>query len=291
MKKNKQIIFITGCSTGIGLAAALILSQRGHRVIASCRKKEDLNKLTALGCEAVLMDVDDSHSVTKAFTEVLSKTHGQLDVLINNAGFGQAGALEDISRDVLRQQFETNVFGLMELTNLAIPIMRKQGHGRIINMSSVLGLISMPFRGAYNASKYAVEGLCDTLRLELKPSGIHVICIEPGPIESQFRENVIAISLKKINIKLSHFQAQYQHMLSHFQSQKKDSPFTKKPEAVVTKLIHAIESPNPKAKYPVTFPTYFFIVMKRLLSTNGLDRVLTFLSKKEISRPSRESMR
>ena len=284
---KKQTIFITGCSTGIGLAAALSLSQRGHRVIASCRKKEDLKQLTALGCEAILMDVNDSHSINKAFAEVLSKTEGQLDVLINNAGFGQAGALEDISRDVLRQQFETNVFGLMELTNLAIPIMRQQGHGRIINMSSVLGIISLPFRGAYNASKYAVEGLCDTLRLELKSSGIHVICIEPGPIESQFRENAIACSLKKINIEHSHFQAQYQHMLSYFRSQKTESSFTKKPEAVVKKFIHAIESRTPKAKYPVTFPTYFFIVIKRILSTKLLDRVLTLISKKEITTPNR----
>ena len=282
MKKNQQIIFITGCSTGIGLAAALVLSQRGHRVIASCRKKEDLKKVTALGCEAILMDVNDSHSIIEGFKAVLSKTQGRIDVLLNNAGFGQAGALEDISREVLRQQFETNVFGLMELTSLAIPIMRQQGHGRIINMSSVLGLISLPFRGAYNASKYAVEGLCDTLRLELKPSGIDVICIEPGPIESQFRENVIAVSLKKVNMDQSHFQAQYQHMLGHFRSQKTNSPFTKQPEAVIKKLIHAIESPKPKAKYPVTFPTYFFIVMKRMLSTPMLDRLLTFVSKKEL---------
>ncbi len=279
---DKRVVFITGCSSGIGFDAAFALSARGHQVIASCRKEDDVDKLIALGCDAVLMDVDSSDSITTAFAHVLAKTEGRLDVLINNAGFGQAGALEDISRDVLRRQFETNVFGLMELTNLAIPIMRQQGHGRIINMSSVLGLISMPFRGAYNASKYAVEGLCDTLRLELQPSGIHVICIEPGPIESQFRENVISYSLKKIDLEHSHFQMQYQHMLGSFQKQKSNSMFTKKTDVVVRKLILAIESAKPNAKYPVTFPTHLFILLKRLLSTTILDRFLVYLSRKEL---------
>ena len=279
---HQKIIFITGCSSGIGLDAALALSQRGHRVIASCRKMDDVRKLTALGCDVILMDLDNSDAVNHAFAELLVKTEGKLDVLINNAGFGQAGALEDISREVLRQQFETNVFGLMELTSLAIPIMRQQGHGRIINVSSVLGLISMPFRGAYNASKYAVEGLCDTLRLELKPSGIDVSCIEPGPIDSQFRENVIAHSLKKIDINHSYFQVQYQKMLGGFRQQKSDSFFTKKPDAVIKKFIHAIESKKPKAKYPVTFPTHLFIFLKRVLSTKLLDRFLAYLSRKEL---------
>lgn len=282
LTSTKHVIFITGCSSGIGHEAALTLSQRGHHVIASCRKEADVKKLISEGLDCVLMDIDDSNSISAAFAEVLQRTQGRLDVLINNAGFGQAGALEDISRDVLRQQFETNVFGLMELTRLAIPLMRQQGHGRIINMSSVLGLISMPFRGAYNASKYAVEGLCDTLRLELKPSGIQVICVEPGPIESQFRESAVGYSLKKIDVEHSHFKTQYQQMLGAFRQQKSESIFTKKPNAVVAKLIHAIESKHPKAKYPVTFPTHFFIVLKRLLSVNMLDRFLGYVSKKEL---------
>lgn len=277
-----QTIFITGCSTGIGLDTVRALSARGHRVIASCRKEQDVQKLITEGYEAVQMDVDDSNSIRQAFTQVLNKTENHLDVLINNAGFGQAGALEDISRDVLRAQFETNVFGLMELTNLAIPIMRKQNCGRIINISSVLGLISMPFRGAYNASKYAVEGICDTLRVELKSTGIRVICIEPGPIDSQFRDNVVDKSLKKVDIEHSYFRIQYQHMLTSFKQQKSTSVFTKKPEVVIQKLIHAIESPTPKAKYPVTFPTYLFIILKRLLTTSMLDRMLSYLSRKEL---------
>ena len=279
---HKRVIFITGCSTGIGHDAVVALSKRGHRVIASCRKKVDVAKLHELGCEAVLLDVDDSDAIASAFAEVLTKTEGRLDVLINNAGYGQAGALEDVSRDMMRNQFETNVFGLMELTRLAIPVMRRQGYGRIINISSVLGLISMPFRGAYNASKYAVEGLCDTLRLELKPAGIDVICIEPGPIESQFRDNAVNYSLKKIDIEHSHFKVQYHKMLNGFQQQKTDSVFTQKTDIVVKKMIHAIESKKPKAKYPATFPTHLFILLKRLLSVGMLDRFLAYLSRKEL---------
>lgn len=279
---EQKTIFISGCSTGIGHDAALSLARRGHRVIASCRKEEDVSKLIELGLEVVKMDVNDEQSIVSAFSEVLEKTAGHLDVLINNAGYGQAGALEDIPRDALREQFETNVFGLMSLTKLAIPVMRKQGQGRIINISSVLGLISMPFRGAYNASKYAVEGLSDTLRLELKPSGIKVICIEPGPIASRFRDNVIDNSLKKIDQNNSHFRQQYHRMLNGYREQKEDSIFTKGTDAVIVKLIHAIEAQNPKAKYPVTIPAYLFVMLKRILTVKMLDRFISYLSKKEL---------
>ena len=285
---QEKIIFITGCSSGIGYDAARTLSQRGHQVIASCRKEEDIQRLRALGLEVVLMDMNDSASITAALQEVLIKTAGRLDVLINNAGYGQAGALEDISRDTLRAQFETNVFGLMELTQQVIPVMRRGGHGRIINISSILGLISMPFRGAYNASKYAVEGLSDTLRLELKPSGIHVISVEPGPIESRFRDTVIDYSLKKIDVEQSHFNTQYKQMLKTYRQQKSSSLFTKGTDAVVNKLIHAIESTHPKPKYLVTFPAHLLALLKRLLSVKMLDRLLIHFSKKELNAQNRE---
>lgn len=283
---QQKTILITGCSSGIGYDAALSLSQRGHWVVASCRKEEDTKKLKALGLKVVHMDINDSQSITKAFEEVLAMTSGRLDVLINNAGYGQAGALEDVSREALRTQFETNVFGLMDLTRLAIPVMRQQGQGRIINVSSILGLISMPFRGAYNASKYAVEGLSDTLRLELKSSGIQVITIEPGPIETRFRDNTIDNSLKKIDSKHSHFQRQYQQMLGDFRQKKAASIFTRKTDAVISKLIHAIEAKTPKAKYPVTFPAHLFVLLKRILSVKMLDRFLGYLSRKELGSPN-----
>ena len=280
---QEKTILITGCSSGIGFDAAQILKQRGHRVIASCRKSEDLNRLLGLGVEAVLLDVSNSESIKRAFSQVLEKTSGRLDVLINNAGYGQAGALEDINRSVMLQQFETNVFGLLELTNLAVPVMRAQGHGRIINISSILGIISMPFRGAYNASKYAVEALCDTFRLELASSGIKVIAIEPGPIESRFRDNAVDESLKNIVMDKSFFKEQYQAMLTSYKQNKSDSIFTKKTDVVITKLIHAIESSNPRPKYPVTFPAHLLIFLKRILSTKMLDTLFLYLSKRELS--------
>jgi len=278
-----KVILITGCSSGIGFDAAFALKKRGHRVIASCRKHQDVQRLSDSGMETVLLDVSDSSSIQNAFAQVLAMTEGRLDVLINNAGFGQAGALEDISRDVLRQQFETNVFGLLELSNLAIPVMRQQGSGRIINISSILGIISMPFRGAYNASKYAVEGLSDTLRLELHASGIEVVTVEPGPIESRFRDNCVDDSLRNVDMVNSYFKKQYAQMLTTYKAAKSDSIFTKKPDAVIKKLIHAIEAKKPKAKYPVTLAAHLLIFLKRILSTKLLDKFFLFQSKKELS--------
>jgi NAD(P)-dependent dehydrogenase (short-subunit alcohol dehydrogenase family) len=279
---NSKVILITGCSSGIGYEAALALSKRSHRVICSCRRQEDVDALNHQGLTTLQLDVTDPASVNQAFEHLVKITDGRLDVLINNAGYGQAGALEDISTQVLFEQFATNVFGVMEVIRHAIPMMRKQQSGRIINISSVLGLISLPFRGAYNASKYAVEGLSDTLRLELKPSGIDVICIEPGPIESRFRDTAVDFSLKKIDIENSFFKSQYQQMLGDFRQKKSTSTFTKTPDAVIKKLIHAIESKHPKAKYPVTIPAHGLGMLKRILPVRTLDYLLSYISKKEM---------
>ncbi len=268
-----KIIFITGCSSGIGLNAALKLTIRGHRVIASCRKHADVERLQSLGLDTILMDVSDTASIYEGFDHLLQKTEGKLDVLINNAGYGQAGALEDLPIARLREQFETNVFGLMELSRLAIPVMQTQGQGRIIHISSVLGFISMPFRGAYNASKHAVESLADTLRIELKNTNIHVSCIQPGPIESQFRQNAVDRSTQALDIEHSRFKTQYESERIE-QETHKNRPFTQSPDAVTKKLIHAIESSRPRAKYPVTFPTYLFMVLKRILPTRALDWII-----------------
>lgn len=280
---EKKAILITGCSSGIGISAAVELHNRGHRVIATCRREEDRQKLIAMGLEALLLDVNDSESIERAFSKTLQLTQGRLDVLINNAGYGQAGALEDVRRDVIRKQFETNVFGLLELSNLAIPVMRRQGEGRIINISSILGLIGMPFRGAYNASKFAVEGLCDTMRLELKASGIKVITIEPGPIESRFRDTCVDYSLTNIDMEHSHFAPQYQKILAGYKQAKMNSRFTKSSHAVVEKLVHAIESKHPKIRYPVTFPAYLLMTLKRLLPVLLLDKLLLKLSAQELN--------
>uniref|UniRef100_A0A4W5LCQ8 Uncharacterized protein n=1 Tax=Hucho hucho TaxID=62062 RepID=A0A4W5LCQ8_9TELE len=188
---SSRSILITGCSSGIGLVVAQGLAAKGWRVFATARQAADVVRLQAQGLEALQLDVDDSDSIVQAVAEVLLRTGGTLDALFNNAGYGQPGAAEDVPRAAMRAQFETNVFGAWELMNAVIPVMRRQGHGRILFNSSVLGFAAMKYRGAYNASKYAMEGLCDTLRLELAGSGIAVSLIEPGPIESRFRANAL----------------------------------------------------------------------------------------------------
>ncbi|KTD22839.1 SDR family NAD(P)-dependent oxidoreductase [Legionella israelensis] len=278
-----KTVFISGCSTGIGFFLTKALHEKGFKVIASCRKTQDVMRLQALGINTLQMDVSDSSSIKKAVEKLLEHTSGKLDILINNAGFGQAGALEDIGQDVMLHVFQTNVFGLHELTRQIIPVMRAQGSGRIINISSILGLVSLPFRGAYNASKYAVEGLSDTLRLELEQSNIWVSSIQPGPIESNFRDTVIDTSLKAINIENSFFAPQYKNMLLHFKEKKKKSAFTQTPEAVFKKVLHAIESKRPKPVYKVTLSAYLLALARRVLPNRLLHRLLAKIAKNELS--------
>lgn len=271
---DKKIILITGCSTGIGYNAAELLKERGHRVIATARKSEDVARLQNMGFDSVLLDLADSASIQNAVAELLALTDGRCDAVFHNGAFGQPGAVEDLSREVLRFQFETNVFGTHELTNLLIPIMRKQGHGRIIYNSSILGLVAMRYRGAYNASKYALEGLADTLRLELHDTNIFVSLIEPGPILSNFRQNSFVLYQQHINKEQSVHQAAYAAMEARLQTEGAAVPFTLPAEAVTKKVIHALEAERPKAHYYVTFPTYLFGTLKRLLPTRCLDYLL-----------------
>lgn len=267
-------ILITGCSSGIGLCAARGLHARGYRVFATARKAGDVARLQAEGLESLQLDLDDSDSIRAAVTEVLERTNGELYALFNNGAYGQPGAVEDLSRETLRAQFETNLFGWHELTRLLLPVMRKQGHGRIIQNSSVLGLVALKFRGAYNASKYAIEGLSDTLRQELHGSNIHISLIEPGPIESRFRANGVAYFKNNIDLEHSHFRRQYQKTLARLSARGPVVPFTLPPEAVLKKVIHALESPHPQPRYYVTFPTWLFGSLRRILTTRALDRLL-----------------
>jgi len=278
---NRQSILITGCSSGIGLCVAEALHRRGYQVFASARKPRDVERLKGLGLKALQLDLDDSASIKHALDEVLLQTEGKLDALFNNAAYGQAGAVEDLSRDVLRAQFETNLFGTHELTRLIIPVMRAQGHGRIIQNSSVLGLAALPFRGAYNASKFALEGLTDTLRLELRNTHIHVSLIEPGPITSRFRTNSYEKFQQTIDAENSPFRHAYQGMVTRLTKPGPAAPFTLPPEAVLKKVIHALESPRPQIRYYVTFPTYLFATLRRLLPFRLLDEVLSRVSGKE----------
>ena len=274
MTLHQKTIFITGCSSGIGYTTAISLQKRGHRVICSARKDLDVQRLIRDGFECLRLDLADSESIHQAVEKLSQMTGGKIDALFNNGAFGQPGAVEDLSRDVLREQFETNFFGTHELTNLVIPMMRKQGHGRIIYNSSVLGFVAMKFRGAYNASKFALEGLADTLRLELRNSGIHIILIEPGPIESQFRANAFALYQKNINASTSVHRETYKAMENRLQKPGPAAPFTLPATAVAEKVIHALESNHPKTRYAVTLPTHLFAWLKRLLPTTWLDKIL-----------------
>lgn len=265
----KKTVLITGCSSGIGYCAAKGLQARGYRVFATARRRDSIEKLLAEGLESFRLDLNDSNSIHFAFEEVMRRTGGELYALFNNGAFGLPGAVEDLNRDALRAQFETNVFGWQELTNLAIPVMRKQGYGRIIQNSSVLGFVALPFRGAYNASKYAIEGLSDTLRLELRGSNVYVSLIEPGPISSLFRMNAVKALEKYIDIENSVHREKYQGVLARLNKQGPAVPFTLPPEAVLKRVIHALEASKPQARYYVTVPTYLFGFLKRILSARA----------------------
>ena len=269
-----KIVLITGCSTGIGYTTAIELKKRGHRVICSARKEADVIRLQEQGFETLQLDLADSGSIQQAVKQFIELTDGKIDGLFNNGAFGQPGAVEDLTRDVLRSQFETNFFGTHELTNLIIPLMRKQGYGRIIYNSSILGFVAMRYRGAYNASKYALEGLVDTLRLELFNTNIKLSIIEPGPITSNFRKNAFALYQKNINPEISFHKAAYKAMEQRLQKEGPAVPFTLPAEAVAEKVIHALESKKPKIRYYVTFPTYLFGFLKRLLPMSWLDVLL-----------------
>lgn len=282
MQRNQdKAILITGCSSGIGLVAARLLHQRGYNVFASVRQKKDIALLENDGIRCLHLDLDDSESIKYALKQLLEESGGSLYALFSNGAYGQPGAVEDLSRSTLRKQFETNLFGTHELTCRVVKVMRRQGYGRIVQNSSILGFSSLPFRGAYNASKHALEGLTDTLRMELKGSGIQVSLIEPGPIKSQFRKNSFAAFQKNIVTENSYFKSYYHAIARRLANQQSDGLFTQPEEAVITKLLHALESKRAKPRYYVTVPTYLFGYLKRLLSTRMMDRIMLAVSKSE----------
>ena len=267
-------VLITGCSSGIGYCVAKGLKARGYNVFASARKAEDVARLEAEGFKTLLLDLADPESVQDAVYELMLRTNSELYAVFHNGAYGQAGALEDITRATLEKQFATNVFGWHQLTNMLLPLMRQRNEGRIIYNSSLLGYIALPFRGAYNASKYAIEGLADTLRLELADTDIKLSLIEPGPIESRFRANALQSLQDNVDIEKSPHRDKYQATIRRLSKPGPAAPFTLPPEAVLQKVIHALESANPKPRYRVTFPAHLFWSLRRLLPTRLLDKVL-----------------
>ncbi|MFZ4211351.1 SDR family oxidoreductase [Pantoea endophytica] len=253
----QKTILITGCSSGIGLVAANDLLSRGYRVLAACRRADDVARMEALGFIGVQLDLDDAASVDAAADRVLELTDHRLHALFNNGGFGQYGPLSSVSRQQLEKQFSTNLFGTHQLTMRLLPALQASGNGRIVNTSSVLGLISTPGRGAYAASKWALEAWSDALRLEVRDSGVRVSLIEPGPISTSFTDNV--------------HQGQQDKPV---QNPGIAARFTLPPEAILPKLRHALESKHPRLRYPVTLVAWAMSLLKRLLPGWILDRIL-----------------
>ena len=272
--ESKRAVLITGCSSGIGECAALGLKARGYRVFASARKETDVARLEGMGLESVKLDLRDSESIARALDWTLERTGGRLYGLFNNGAYGQPGAVEDLTTDVLRAQFETNFFGWHELTRRVLPVMRRQGFGRIIQNSSVLGFVALKWRGAYNSSKYALEGLTDTLRMELAGTRIFVSLVEPGPITSRFRENAYAAFKANIDVDRSPFREDYRRVEARLASEGNEQAFTLPGEAVLAKVVHALESTRPKPRYYVTVPTHALAFARRVLPTRWLDAVL-----------------
>ena len=268
-----RTVLITGCSSGIGLCLAEGLRSAGYHVFATARKEEDVKKLKKLGFEAFMLDLASSKSINTAIYDLYQKTDS-LYALINNGAYGQAGALEDISREALEKQFQANVFGWHELTNLVLPSMKARNIGRVIYISSVLGFVAMPFRGPYVASKFAIEGLVNTLRLELKKTKIKLSLIQPGPIESKFRHNAFLAFKENVDLSKSDYKREYKIMIERLNSDK-NVQFTLSPESVLRCVLHALESKVPKNHYRVTFPTKLFAFLCRILPSSWMDNILS----------------
>lgn len=253
----------------------------GYQVFASARKEADVERLEREGFKTLQLDLANPESVQDAVYELMLRTNNELYAVFHNGAYGQAGALEDLSREALEKQFATNVFGWHQLTTMVMPILRQRNEGRIIFNSSLLGYVALPFRGAYNASKYATEGLADTLRLELADTDIKVCLIEPGPIESRFRANALQAMKEQVKMDQSVHRMKYEGAIRRLEKEGPAAPFTLPPEAVLEKVIHALESPNPKARYPVTVPAHLFWALRRLLPVKWLDKILLRISGKE----------
>lgn len=271
---TKRSILITGCSSGIGYVSAHGMKKRGWKVFAAARKSEDVQRLNSEGLDAVQLDYTDTASIHACLDAVLAKTDGRLDVLFNNGAYGLLGAVEDIPTDALREQFEANFFGWHELTRRVVPVMRTQGGGRIVQCSSVLGVVSGKHRAPYSATKHAIEAFATSMRIELAPFGIHTSSIRPGPINTKFLPNALAVLEEKIDIENTVHKEDYANSLKRLNSGPQSSVFKLEPEAVFKKLVHAAEARKPRAVYSVTTLTYLVDFMRRLLPTKWLDRIL-----------------
>jgi len=273
---SDRCLLITGCSSGIGLDAARAMRGRGWRVFASCRKEADCARLRDEGFEAPRIDYEDESSIESGLAAVLDATGGRLDALFNNGAYACPALGLEAPGDALRAIFQANVFGWHDLTRRAIPAMRTQGHGRIVQNSSVLGLVAIGWRGAYVSTKFAIEGLTDAMRVEMRGTGIHVSLIEPGPVTTRIRENARAPFERWIDWENAHRADEYRDRLRpRLYGEYSKDRFELPPAAVTKRLIHALESPRPRARYYVTTPTYLMGTLRRILPTRALDWVIS----------------
>lgn len=273
-------VLITGCSSGIGLVAAVTLHQRGYQVFASARKREDVITLQQKGLNALQLDVTDGGSIASALGNLLETTGGKLDAIFNNAGIVVPGAVADLTTSMLETQFKTNVYGPIELIRQVLPIMHRQGHGRIIQNSSIMGFFSMPFSGAYSASKHALEALTSALYQELKPFNIYVSCINPGPVESKLRDHSRE-SYEKNDFSKSLFTKTYQRLeTEYFQRSEGERSLIQQPDAVVKQLIKALESKHPRLHYYTSFSSRTICILKNILPDSIMARITTALMTK-----------
>jgi NAD(P)-dependent dehydrogenase (short-subunit alcohol dehydrogenase family) len=271
---DRPSIIVTGCSSGIGAWCARALKQDGWRVFATVRRAEDLAPLEKDGIEAFVMDYTKPDTISKLVDDVFALTGGRLDALFNNGAYGQAGAVEDLPVEALRLQLETNVIGWHDLTRRVIPAMRTQGHGRIVQCSSILGIVPFKWRGAYNASKFALEGLSLTMRMELEGSGIEVSLIEPGPITSRFTANALINIERFIDLKGSVHAVEYEKQLKRLKGESGPAKGKLEPDAVYTVLKRALTAKRPKPHYIVTQPAKQGALLKKLLPAGLFYRII-----------------
>lgn len=277
-------MLVTGCSTGIGAATARLLRDAGWQVFPTARKADDLAALRAEGFTPIELDMTDAESVQQAAAAALDLCGGDLGGLVNNAGYGQSGAIEDIPRAAMREQFETNVFGMQELTNCLIPVFRRRGQGRIVNVSSVVGRIALPFNGVYSATKFAMEALSDVLRVELDGSGIAVSLIEPGPVVTNFRKTAVERVELAVNLENSPFAAVYARELPGKKANPyRDLAWSRPPSAVAEKIRHALESSRPKRRYCITVPAYAGAILRRIAPDAVVDHFMTRALRKKLA--------
>src|SRR5437879_6136086 len=274
MANVSRAVLITGCSTGIGRATAEQLATRGWTVYATARRPESIRDLAGRGCKTLALDVCDEASM-RAAVETVERAEGAVGVLVNNAGYGQEGAFEEVPMAEVRRQFETNVFGLVRLTQLVLPGMRRQGWGKIGSLSSMGGRLTLPGGAFYHATKYAVEALSDALRFEVRPFGIDVVVVEPGPIRTRFGDTAIASigSAARDDSPYAAFNA----LLARRIREAYEGPmgmFAAEPDAVARVIEKAISAGRPRSRYPVTVAARVLMALRRWLPDRGFDAFL-----------------